>query len=706
MTRGGAFVLALVFLLAQGLFGGPVSAQTIEPPPERLHLEVQQLAPRMVTPADDQVTVTATITNVGDRRVSDVVARLQVGAPLTTEDELAQSVTEAPPADAGASEWVGITGELQPRQRKSFTLTVPAAELGLSSPGVYPLLVNVNGTPDYGGAARLAELNLLMPVLDPPSEAGPAPLSMLWPIAGARPRVVGTTDEGRVVLSDDALADELRPGGRLDALVAAAAARRDSPLFGSLCFAVDPDLLDTVAAMREGYQVETPGGRVDGTGREHAKRWLDSLKSLVAGHCVIQIPYADADLTALSRVRSGTDLVRHALNGASILSTLDVQQRPGVLWPGSSLDTAALRRAADAGARTIVADPTQLESGEEGLAGPTTVDGTGVTVVPYDPAVAAAFAGDRGRGTSATAPADQPNVATQNGIAAIAFRAGLGEGEPGGTVLAAPPHAWDAPVGEFGALLDSLGAMVAAGMLQPTPLEQVLAAPQAGSATLAAGEEAVESTSGISSGVIAELSAVEHTAADLRGAMSVDATRQVQPVSVIQPLHNAVVRATSTTWRGPRARQAAAADATHQADALRGRVTVATPSQPISLASGSSPLPVTLTNTLPVAVTVRIRLENFAGLRPARVPDTVLAANSSVPRLIPAEALRSGRFSIDVSLVTPGGTRLGSPARLELTSNEFGVVTVVLTATAAGALVLLSARRIYQRVSRRKADRS
>ncbi|MEU6644914.1 DUF6049 family protein [Saccharomonospora sp. NPDC046836] len=700
MSKLSALALALAFLIAQGLSGATVAAQPLAAP-NWLRLDVAQLSPRMVTPSTDELVVTGTVTNVSDRTITEVVARLQLGARQTSPYELEQSLIEPPPTDSGASAWVGVADSLEPGNSVPVRISVPIAELPLSTPGVYPLLVNVNGTPAYGGAARLAAVHMFLPVLDSATGSGSSqatPVSVLWPITAAKPSVVSAPTGGSLVLGDDGVAAQLKPGGRLDALVSAAATQRDNPaVFGSLCFAIDPELLDTVEAMSNGYQVRVPGGQVEGSGRDDAGRWLAQLRALVAGHCVIQLPYADADLTAVSRISSPTDLVGTALNGASILEKLGVQPRRGVVWAGGTLDHTTARAVADAGVTTVI---TTAAGGDEQDS--SVLDGTRMRGLSPDSLVATAMRGQRSDAASAQTPADQPAIATQNGLAALAFRTGLGE-NTSGTVLIAPPRRWDAPAGELVSFLDSLAALQAAGTVRPESLDEVLAAPPGAGTTGSNGGASGASTATVSSEVIGELSEVENTAADLQSAMTVDPTRQVQPAAVIQPLHNAVLRATSTAWQSdPSLRMAAAGSATAQLSDMRRQVTVTTLSQPVSLASGSSPLPVTLSNALPVAITVRIKLENSAGLRPARIQDTPLTADSKVSRYIPAEALRSGRFNVDVSLTTPGGTKLGNTARLELTSNEFGVVTVVLTATAAGALVLLSGRRLYLRAKGRR----
>ena len=63
------------------------------------------------------------------------------------------------------------------------------------------------------------------------------------------------------VLADDHLAEEVAPGGRLDALMAAADTDQTS-------FAIDPELVTELATMKAGYQVAGPGDSTTaGTGR-------------------------------------------------------------------------------------------------------------------------------------------------------------------------------------------------------------------------------------------------------------------------------------------------------------------------------------------------------------------------------------------------------------------------------------------------------
>ncbi|SFP85357.1 hypothetical protein SAMN05421810_103617 [Amycolatopsis arida] len=720
MSSLAALALALLFVAAQALFAAGASAQQLPGTPNRLRMDIDRMTPRMITADTERITVIGTVANVGDRRITDLKARLQLGERQTSDRRLAETMAEVPPADAAMTRFVEVAPALEPGQSAPLTLTVPVnngAQDGLrvAAAGVYPLLINVNGTPDYGGPARLAALTMLVPVLGIPGVPGggaeprpeqPTPVAMLWPIADTRPRVVSAPYNAPVVLSDDQLAADLAPGGRLDALVAAAeGARDDSRIFGSLCFAVDPDLLETVEAMTRGYLVRTPTGDVEGRGAATAARWLESLRQLVKGRCVVQIPFADADLTALSRIPA-TDpgfagLTATAVGGApTVQRVLNMQPQEGVLWPTGTLDEATLAKVSEAGVVTVITDAARLQANTKAT-GTVELAASAVRAVPYDTLVARSLAGRAAgapRDPVALTPADEPDVAVQNAVAVLAFRGGLDQRRGGDPVLIAPPHRWSAPTAELATLLDALDQLTSSGRLAPTSLQQLMAGDASGTATM--GYASPETNAELPGDAVSALTELNTTIADVGSAMSVDPTAQVQPAEVLRPLRNGLIRATATSlpaWPA-HARGEAVGTARAQVDELRRRVTVVSPGQPYSLASGASPIPVSISSSLPVVMTVRITLTNSTGLRPEEIGDVTVPADSAINQRIHTEALRAGRFNVYVSLTTPSGTELGTPARFDLRSTEYGVVTLVVTIAAGGALLLLSARRIYRRV--------
>jgi uncharacterized protein DUF6049 len=159
----------------------------------------------------------------------------------------------------------------------------------------------------------------------------------------------------------------------------------------------------------------------------------------------------------------------------------------------------------------------------------------------------------------------------------------------------------------------------------------------------------------------------------------------------------------STAWRGrPAAANSAVAQVDDHLTALRDLVVVKNP-RPISLASGDSPIPVTIYNGLPVTIVVRISLSSQPGLRPDPVQDVRIPPLSSAPRYIPAEVSRSGRLTVDARLSTPGGTPLGDTVRLELNSTSYGIISVAVTGTAGAVLVVLVGIRIFRRIRAARA---
>ena len=192
-TRLLAAVLAVAFLLASGALLAPPAAAdpavTVPAPAASgpLTLELSGLAPRVVT-ADGpaSVTVTGTLRNTGDRVVGDLEVRLQRGEALRTDGDVRDALAGDGRADAATPAFTPLPGTLAPGGSMPVTLTVPLRGdptdgLALDRPGVYELLVNVNGVPRDGLRARLAAARLLLPVLSLP--AGPArasPRSSPW----------------------------------------------------------------------------------------------------------------------------------------------------------------------------------------------------------------------------------------------------------------------------------------------------------------------------------------------------------------------------------------------------------------------------------------------------------------------------------------------------------------------------------------------
>ena len=722
MTRWKAItaVVAAAFVGMAPTAGAVPLGQPVQPVPGAqalLELQVDSLEPRVVTATTENITVTGKVTNTGDRHVDDVQVRLQRGDAVTSEGELRDVQNQA--TDSGGSPFVEVTDRLDRGDSAPVTISVPITgeeSLQLTEPGVYPLLVNVNGQPDFGGQARLAAVSIPLPVLalpgGEPATPDPTPpgFTMLWPLLDTEPRRLPTTD-GQVVLDDDELADSLSVGGRLFSLVSSVLNTKSSgstatnaSLMRSLCFAVDPDLLETVAAMSHGYKVRTSNGQlVAGKGAEAATDWLVRVRDLTKGQCVFAVPYADADLVALSRA-GAVDLAQLSLAGSAIVAELLEPVKPAkeIFWPaGGTFDQRTIADLGNLGPATVLAEPGSIQ-GPDGPA-PYLLNGTQtanpIKALPVDSLVSDALASPSAPRADA---GDDQEDAVQTGLAALTYRTAFAEERPD-HILVAPPRRWSAPTTELTLFLEMAKRLFETGFATPSALLDSAAEEDTGTAS-GLGYTAEDSAEEIPASTTTEVAGHNAVIRDLLVAMHRDAASTVDPISLLAPLQNGLLRATSTAWRGDDDRAREWVDNVDaQIDGLLDLVTVTDPGRPLSLASGDSPIQVSMSNGLPVAIEVQINLNASAGLRPEQYPVFTIPPGGGITRYIPAEVVRAGRFTVDARLSTPAGTPLGETARLELNSTTYGIITVAVTGTAGGLLVLLVIVRIIRRVRAAKA---
>lgn len=673
-----------------------------------LRMTLNSMTPSVVGANATSVTLTGRITNISDRGIHQLTARLQLGDALGDGADVPAALS--PTASYSHSDTVfrPLVAALQPGQSTNFTVREPIKgpdSLRIDESGVYPLMVNVQGVPDFSTPYRLVVGTMLLPVMAPPgghpvsAPAAAGALTVLWPLADTRPRVVGSAD-GREVLADDTLAASLAPAGRLYGLVESVrqAAATDPSLFTSLCFAVDPDLLATVRSMSTGYRVATSaGGSTPGHGASAASTWLGMLKDVTSGHCVLPLPYADADVAALTHAHA-TSLSQLALSqSTTVTNELGAAQLADVAWPADgTLDTATMTALGGLGVNTVLLDQDAVTppAGERPapLAGFT--GGAAPKVMPIDQTVADAMA----------PRTDEPNVAdggmsAQDGLAAILHQTVFRGGPAGRPLLVAPPRRWAPTQAQAAAFLAGLHTVLAGHYATATSLsDAVRGVPVGPAVTLAYPKQAAAAE--LSRSVVTTAVASDNVQRDVQRSMTPDRTRPnpVQPSQLITPLRLGLLRGLSTAWRGDQAGATAMLTETgRQFEALAGEVSVVQPNLPILLGSKDSKLPVTVNNGLPVDVAVRVDLTGETGL-PSGSRGDVIPAGASLTVFISTSITRSGRISAYATVRTVGGTQLGPQARLELVSSAYGTIIVIVTALAFALLVLLSGRRIYRRV--------
>jgi hypothetical protein len=248
------------------------------------------------------LTLRGRLTNRGTDTVTDLQPRLVVSdTHIGTRGEfdgIADASDGPPSPDAAAVTAADLTiarSTLTPGADTSFSLSVPVDDLHLPETWqVYEMGVIVSGTTPLG-VDTVGQLRTFLPwaPVDQPGTGEPTQLAWIWPLVDRPHRITSTG------WTDDQLANELRPGGRLDVLLTtAAAAQTQQPPAARpaprrrrhhkvppapprptitpvpVTWAVDPMLVQDVQAMDAGYTVGSGKDQRPGAGRAAAQSSL------------------------------------------------------------------------------------------------------------------------------------------------------------------------------------------------------------------------------------------------------------------------------------------------------------------------------------------------------------------------------------------------------------------------------------------------
>ncbi|OAK51829.1 DUF6049 family protein [Rhodococcoides kyotonense] len=710
-----------------------------------LELSIDTVAPGTVTTSSEPfVTVRATVTNTGDRRVDDISVRMQGADAVDQPSELRTSLSRDQEQYPYAGEFQTVTDSLERGASTQFTVSMPLRSttnpsLNIDRPGVYPLLLNVNGTPEYGGTARLDDARFLLPVTGvprdpsdptsvplPPSTTDPVATTILWPLAD-KPRLAAGnpgTIEDKIRLVDDDLAGELATGGRLDELLQAVEFTTtdqldpENRLTDSMCLAIDPDLLVTVANMQRGYLVvddpANPSGPArDGTGSDAAAAWLSRLQTLADSMCVTAVPFAQVDLDAIGNVGDAT-LAASALESPSDIvdSILGVTSVRDVVWSASGqLGAPAAAALRSTGPTTaLLADNSiapAAAGGVAAVAGGSTVDAP-LNTTAFDSASATALAGvGEVPSTPDFTPEDQRYdlsgdsraARLQDAVGAMFYHA---LEEPDGSpraVTIAPPQYWTAGGDEPTTILSSVSSMLRSGLATPRPLTSLVAEAPTGMPVETRTVPQVDRDTNLEDRVRAQSARIE----SLRASVVEDPQSALTPRLFTAPLREDLLRALTTAGRDTEPEYAAAMSRTRMdasetsLDRMFGAVTVVAPGGVYTLASEQSPLLLVARNDLPVPVNVRLKVDAPAEMTISDVGATALPARGSRTITVPAQVDDSRNLSVDFALTTLDGQQLGEATTVSVRSNAYGQALAIITACAGVLLLLLAGRRLWHR---------
>lgn len=724
--------IAVVLALIVALLG--ITPTVAAEPGEAAQLSVRldSVTPDVVTTSSEPtVTVTATVTNVGEQPVRDVMARMEHSGAVTSPSVLRTSLYAGGQFEPVGS-FISVSGELEAGQAAGLSFSVPLrSALGIDEPGVYPLVVNVDGTPEGGVATRLDEARFLLPVAGvppdpsadapadavPPDTTKPVAVTMLWPLAD-KPRLAPGVPGGAtaVRLMNDDLAVSLAAGGRLDTLLGAAefatspgAIDPGTGVDRALCLAVDPDLLVTVNAMTAGYVVaDAPDGLGTavhpGAGQAAAVAWLDRLRGLARRMCVTATPYAQADLGAVHRVGDAAMTATATGGSADIVDRiLGISSTRGATVLGDGSLTAAAAALLDA------QPPTVAVAAADSDADVTVRRISGQLVVaPFDPSVGAALAGMGNDPVvpsylddSLAIPVDHDSLIArrQDAVAALLWRTLRPDVEPRTQILVPPPK-WSPQPDDARALLTALANAVRAGLATVRPLAALIAESAAVRPAGQSGPDLPTDVPGrFDDDVIDTIRAVAGRLAGLTAALTTDARTGLTGPQYTAPLREDMLRALSQTEptdsRNDVARQRLTVVGATTEDLFRA-VTIVNPGDSYTLATERSALPLALRNDLAVPIRVQLQFAVPPGMTVTDVGEQEVPPGY-LPLRVPVELHSTQRVAVDVTMRTPDGVPLGEPVRLAVHSNAYGRVLFAITLAGFAVLALLVGRRLYHR---------
>ncbi|MFI6490447.1 DUF6049 family protein [Streptomyces sp. NPDC050564] len=374
-------------------------------------VSLDSLSPSAPTDGDT-ITVAGSVTNNGKQTVTDAHVGLRVGPSLNSRsaiDSAAQRTGFQVGLDAPevGGKYVAKFSRLAAGVSQHFSISVPVKELDLGSDGVYQLGVSLTGRTAAQPWDQILGIQRTFLPWQPEGADTKTKTTYLWPLISTvhLTAETGSDEQQTPVFKNDDLAKEISPGGRLDQLLS----------LGSdldVTWVLDPDLLASVDAMRDGYQIRTEDGRTTkGKSQAVAKAWLDKLEKTVQDKKVVALPFADPDLASLahngkdvtgslSHLKDATDVAADTVD-----TILHVKPSTDFAWPADgAVDPSIVKVATSAGADKVIARSDSLRETGALSYTPSAARpiGGGTTAVVADARLSTAFQGDMTKADTST----------------------------------------------------------------------------------------------------------------------------------------------------------------------------------------------------------------------------------------------------------------------------------------------------------------
>jgi hypothetical protein len=657
------------------------------------------LSPRHPDPAKrtQKVTFFATVTNNSAVSYPDFEVYLERGTPIVRQDALTDALGNPPetislataPLDIGkplpAHASIAVVYSGTPDSQNSGMLN----NLCLCDTGIYPFAVVAAVRQPDGTFSEVARTQVLIPSFL--SKPAPVQVAWVWPLIDRPHRRSSDTQ-----FIDDDLATSVSAGGRLDRALAAAELAAAAGI--RLTLVIDPDLLDSLAVMTTGYTVRSgSGSAAAGTGGPLASLWLARLAAIRDRVDIQLTAFADPDVDAVTRAElvPNHELDRQVQD--RIAKVLPIVPQSSLAWPANSvLTSAGLEATISAGATAVVVSDSAL-TGQKGIEpvpdalSPLPATSGQATALVTDTAMQATIAG-------MLKPTAAPAQGVQNLLAQLAVRAAQQPDQPHFVLLTPPRYVDAAPAVAAAMLTATVGAPWARSISVPQALATIKPVDRGPLQTAAA-----KTRDELNAATMRRLGTLTAHLASFREAL----VENTSAATLLGGFASGIERAESNGWRADRA---GAEDAVRQlhADlaAATSRISLRRPTNgTYSLSSGTAPILVTVQNSLPSRVAVRLSvtsLRGVVGFRAADLGVLTIPANTVQTVSVPTQVDRVGRFVVVATLFTPDGTQLGDSVNLSVRGTSIGGISKIITFAAAAILVLALLRRAVRKLRRHR----
>ncbi|WP_163551764.1 DUF6049 family protein [Candidatus Frankia alpina] len=578
-------------------------------------------------------------------------------------------------------------------------------DLGTSAPpargGVFPLRVRVYGS--VGGQPKDAAIGAAYTFLVRSSgQQQQTPVAVVLPLAD-QPRLRSDS-----LLTDNELAKEVKPGGRLYRLLDTArstvTADEGRP---TVTLAVDPTLVQALLRMTQqgGYRYASPGGGVDGVKEPvnpDAAQFLSGIMHFAdAGGAVIALPYGDADLAALVHAQK-LDTVSYAVNtGLVVLHDLlkrDPQQTGTIAYPVDGLaDTATVDVLRQLKVQTVLLDDRLLPPSRA-----VTYTPSAAVDLPTSAGPIRALRADHRLAEIATSyrqAANGPGAGTvlSRFRAELAMIAAELPDQPRAQVLALPRD-WDPPIGWAEQVLGAVDSDYSTSAPLGELTSQYLPTAPRGTLVYPADAQARE----LPSSYLDAVTGVRDEALAL-GPVLCPPPKATPTCRVVDPMYNALVTATSVAWRGER--MVDGVSLSQQVDggvsAIRNGIQVVA-SRSVNLTSKHGLVPITLENNTDFEVTVVLAFSSTSHSRlrsPVR-QTRILPPGQKAQIEIEVDAEGAGTFPLEIRRLNLSGQALSTdpPTRVLVRSTVYGAIATAITIGAVSVLLLAVVVRLARRL--------